>query len=109
MNRSNEKIIFVCKSHGNYRNNEYNNVINDIDNSINLDLLLVKKYPNLIFEINIILICDNCFTNIIINENMSNNIKIYNIFRPYQININITNPDYFNKLCKNFLINLCFK
>ena len=96
---SNEKIIFVRKSHGSHHHNEYNNVVNDIDDAKNLDLLLLKKYPNLIYEIHLILICDNCFTNIIINENNSNNIKIHNISRPYPTNVNVTNPDYFDELC----------
>jgi hypothetical protein len=95
---SNEKIIFVRKSHGSHHHNEYNNVINDIDDAVKLDLLLLKKYPNLIYEIHVILICDKCFTNI--NENMSNNIIIHNISRPYPINVDVTNPDYFNELCK---------
>ena len=43
----NEKITFVRKSHGSHHHKEYNNVINDIDDAINLDLLLLKKYPNL--------------------------------------------------------------
>lgn len=97
---SNEKIIFVRKSHGYHHHGEYNNVINDIDDAINLDLLLTKKYPNLIYEIHVILICDKCFTNIKINENISNNIKIHNISRPYPPNVNITNPSYFNEFCK---------
>jgi hypothetical protein len=100
---SNEKIIFVRKSHGSHHHNEYN-VTNDIDDAINLDLLLLKKYPNLIYEIHVILICDNCFTNIILNENISNNIKIHNISRPYPINVNVTNPDYFDELCKRIFI-----
>ena len=66
---SNEKITFVRKSHGSHHHNEYDNVVNDIDDAINLYLLLLKKYPNLIYEIHVILICDKCFTNIIINEN----------------------------------------
>lgn len=31
---------------------------------------------------------------------MSNNIIIHNISRPYPINVNVTNPDYFDELCK---------
>lgn len=96
----NEKIIFVRKSHGSHHHNEYDNVINDIDDSINLEQLLLKKYPNLKYEIHVILICDKCFTNVNINENISNNIKIHNIARPYPVNVNITNPYYFNELCK---------
>ena len=95
---SNEKIIFVLKSHGSHHHNEYNNVINDIDDAVELDLLLRKKYPDLIYEIHVILICDKCFTNI--NEDISNNIIIHNISRPYPINVNVTNPDYFDELCK---------
>ena len=105
---SNEKIIFVRKSHGSHHHGEYNNVINDIDDAINLDLLLLKKYPNLIYEIHVILICDKCFTNIEINENISNNIKIHNISRPYPINVNVTNPEYFNKLCKKIFSQSAF-
>ncbi len=97
---SNEKIIFVRKSHGSHHHTEYDNVINDIDDAINLDLLLLTKYPNLKYEIHVILICNKCFTDVIINENISNNIKIHNIARPYPININVTNPDYFDELCK---------
>jgi len=97
---SNEKIIFIRKSHGIHHHDEYDNVINDIDDAINLDSLLCKKYPNLTYEIHVILICDKCFTNLIINENISNNIKIHNISRPYPIDIDITNPDYFVEFCK---------
>jgi len=95
-----EKIIFVRKSHGFHHHNEYDNIINDVDDAINLDLLLLQKYPNLEYEIHVILICDKCFTNVITNEKISNNIKIHNISRPYPINVNITNPDYFDELCK---------
>jgi hypothetical protein len=101
---SNEKIIFVRKSHGSHHHNEYNNVINDIDDAVKLDLLLLKKYPNLIYEIHVILICDKCFTNINEYDNISNNIIIHNISRPYPINVNVTNPDYFNELCKKKLL-----
>ena len=101
---SDEKIIFVRKSHGSHHHIEYNNVINDIDDMINLDILLSTKYTNLIYEIHIILICDKCFTNMVINENIPNNIKIHNISKPYPINVNITNPDYFDELCRNIFI-----
>jgi hypothetical protein len=97
---SNEKLIFVRKSHGSHHHSEYDNVVNDIDDAINLDLLLLKKYPDLKYEIHVILICDKCFTNVIKNEGISDNIKIHNISRPYPTNVNMTNPDYFNELCK---------
>lgn len=100
LENSTEKIIFLRKSHGIHHHNEYNNVINDIDDAINLDILLKDKYPNLMYEINVILICHKCYNNIIINPNISNNIKIHNISRPYPNNVNITNPDYFDNLCK---------
>lgn len=103
---TNEKIIFVRKSHGSHHHNGYNNVINDVDDAINLDSLLMKKYPNLIYEIHVILICDNCFTNIIIDENISNNIKIHNISRPYPENVDVTNPDYFDEFCKKLFSSL---
>jgi hypothetical protein len=105
---SNEKIIFVRKSHGSHHHGEYDNVVNDIDDAINLDLLLFKKYPNLIYEIHVILICDNCFTNIAINENISNNIKIHNISTPYPINVNVTNQDYIYELCKKIFSQSAF-
>jgi len=95
-----EKIIFVRKSHGSHHHGEYNNVVNDIDDIIKLDLLLLKKYPHLKYEIHLILICDHCFENIEIDENISNNIKIHNISKPYPIDINVTNPDYFDEYCK---------
>lgn len=97
---SNEKIIFVRKSHGNHHHNEYKNVTDDVDDAINLDLLFKEKYPNLIYEIHVMLVCDKCFMNTKINENISTNIKIYNLTRPCPVNANITNPDYFDDLCK---------
>jgi hypothetical protein len=99
---TNEKIIFVRKSHGIHHHSEYNNVINDIDDAKRLDILLSKKYPHLKYEINVILICDRCFTNTI-NENVSNNIKIHNIARPYPSNVNFTNPDFFDDFCEKEL------
>lgn len=97
---SNEKIIFVRKSHGNNHHNEYDNVMNDVDDAINLDLLLIKKYPNLIYEIHVILICSNCFANTIINKNISNNIKIHNISKTYPTNLHYTDLNYLNNFCK---------
>jgi hypothetical protein len=97
---SNEKIIFIRKSHGEHHHKEYNNIINDIDDTINLDILFKEKYPNLIYEIHLFLICGDCFVNVKY-ENSSSNIKIYNISRPYPTNINVTNPEYFDELCKN--------
>ena len=96
---SNEKITFVRKSHGSHHHDEYNNVVNDIDDAVKLDLLLSKKYPKLIYEIHVILICDKCFTNININKTDSDNVIIHNISRPYPINVNVTNPVYFDELC----------
>ena len=40
---SNEKIIFVRKSHGSHHHNEYNNVINDIDDAVKLDYYYLKN------------------------------------------------------------------
>lgn len=97
----NEKIIFVRKSHGSHHHKEYNNIVNDIDDAIKLDLLLLKKYPSLRYEIHVILICDKCFTNTNTNDSTSNNVTIHNISRPYPINVNMTNPNYFDELCKN--------
>lgn len=97
---SKEKIFFVRKSHGMHHHNQFTNVINDIDDAINLNKLLINKYSNLTFEIHVILICDKCFNNVKLNENISNNIKIHNISRPYPNNVNVTNPDYFDDFCK---------
>ena len=98
---NNEKLIFVRKSHGEHHHREHNNIVDDIDDAINLDTLLKNKYPLLEYEINVILICDICFTNNKKDYNISENIKIHNIARPYPSNINVTNPDYFDHLCKN--------
>lgn len=102
----NEKIIFVRKSHGSHHHKEYNNVMNDIDDAIQLDLLLTKKYPNLQYEIHVILICDLCFTDTS-SQNISQNIKTHNISRPYPPNVNITNPYYFDELCKEIFRHYC--
>ena len=97
---SKEKIIFVRRSHGIHHHNEYDNVKDDIIDIKNLDILLSTKYPNLIYEIHLILICNKCYTNTIINKTISNNIKIHNILKECPINIDIKNPDYFDNLCK---------
>ena len=97
LEESNDKITFIRKSHGSHHHKEYT-VTNDIDDAINLDQLLSKKYPTLQYEIHVILICDECFTGVI-NETHLNTI-IHNISRPYPVNINATNPDYFDELCE---------
>ena len=64
LERTTDKITFVRKSHGSHHHSEYKNVVNDIDDMIKLDLLLSERYPNLVYDIHIILICDRCFSNI---------------------------------------------
>ena len=107
---SNEKIVFVRKSHGSHhhttidKRNKYTqdpiNLCNDIQDAKKLDLLLCEKYPNLEYEIHVILICDKCFTNVNIDESISHNIRIHNVSRPYPENVNMTNPYYFDDICK---------
>jgi hypothetical protein len=101
LERTTDKITFVRKSHGSHHHSEYKNVVNDIDDMINLNLLLSKRYPSLVYEIHIILICDKCFTGITTYKNLPTNIKIYNISRPYPVNVDVTNPYYFDELCNN--------
>jgi hypothetical protein len=99
----NEKITFIRKSHGSHHHKEYSPITNDIDDAIQLEVLLSNKYPNLDYEIHVILICDACFMNIEIPTPISDKIKIHNISRPYPENINVTNPDYFDEFCKKYL------
>lgn len=96
-----EKIMFVRKSHGEHHHGEYNNITDDIDDAIKLDILFKEKYPHLNYEIHVILICGNCFMNQMNHEHISSNIKIHNVARPYPPNINPTNPDYFDEVCRN--------
>jgi hypothetical protein len=55
---------------------------------------LSEKYPNLIYEIWVTLICGKCFNPAMTYTTLSKNIKIYNISVP----TNISSPIYDNTL-----------
>jgi hypothetical protein len=99
---SSEKLIFVRKSHGQHNHCEHGNiVVDDIDDMIKLDELLAKKYPLLDYEINLFLICDNCYSNLAKEYKHSDKLKIHNIARPYPPNVNMTFPYYFEECVTN--------
>jgi hypothetical protein len=96
-----EKITFVRKGHAFHHHEEINKHTNnckyiiksDITDSEELDLILQQKFPNLKYEIIVILVCDKCFDNKKEYISISNNIKIYNISSR-----NVDNEKY-NNLC----------
>lgn len=100
-----EKIIFIRKSHGSHHHDEYNNIIDDIEDAKKLNEMLESKYHNLTFEIHVILICDKCFMGRSVDKGIYSNIFIHNISRPYPYNVNCTNPDYFDDLCRKIFAN----
>ena len=81
-----EKVVFVRKGHAFHHHNEQNNRFNiiksDIQDAEDLDVVLKEKYPNLNFEIIVILVCGKCFHSDEKYESASKNIKIYNISTP---------------------------
>lgn len=93
---SNEKVVFVRKSHSNHHHGEYNHLTNDIDDMIELDKLLKNTYPNLDYEIIVVITCETCFVE---KRDVPNTIKIHDISKTF-----MQNPDYnFNELCKKIL------
>jgi hypothetical protein len=98
---SNEKITFVRKGHAFHHHEEINKhknnsnciIKSDITDAKDLDLILQHKYPNLNYEIIVILVCGKCFDSKKEYISTSNNIKIYNISSPH-----VDNEKY-NNLC----------
>lgn len=97
---TNEKIFFLRKGHGAHNHGEHNNNIlkNEITDAEDLDNILKEKYPNLNYEIIVILICGNCFNMEKIYTSSSKNIKIYNI------SMTIIDDKIFNDLCSSLFI-----
>ena len=87
---SNEKIVFLRKSHGQHHHNEYN-IKNDIEDAEELDNILTNNYPNLQYTIVVALICGHCFNSNICYTSTSKNVNIYNI-------ANIHPPDYYTTI-----------
>jgi hypothetical protein len=97
---SDEKIIFLRKGHGSHNHGENNNDIlkNEVTDAEELDNILKEKYPNLNYEIIVILICGNCFNSEEIYSSCSKNIKIYNI------SMQVVDDKFFNDLCSSLFI-----
>jgi hypothetical protein len=97
---TNEKIFFLRKGHGSHNHGEHNNNIlkNEVTDAEDLDNILKEKYPNLNYEIIVILICGNCFNAEKIYTSSSKNIKIYNI------SMTIIDDKFFNDLCSTLFV-----
>ena len=99
---SQEHIIFLRKGHSPHHHKEHNCKYNDIKNDLidaeDLDIVLQEKYPNLKYEIVVILICGRCFNKEDNYTTNSKNIKIYNISMPAMDN------NKFNSLCTDLFI-----
>jgi ribosome-binding ATPase YchF (GTP1/OBG family) len=86
LQKSENKVIFIRKTHMNHHHNEIKNFfgqdqINDeVEEAEKLDVLLQTKYPTLDFQIVIILACDLCYcdNNKITYTTKSTNIIIEN-------------------------------
>jgi len=105
---SNEKIIFFRKGHAHHHHSEQlettDSIIkSDIKDAEDLDTLLKDKYPNLSYEIIVILICGTCFDSSKTYESYSKNIRIFNITVPDIIN-NMSFINEYNNLCKKILL-----
>ena len=96
---SNEDIIFCRKGHSchhHYDHNEkYYNITNDIDDVEKLNIILLKKYPNLKYKIIVILLCYKCFNSFETYKSDSDKIEIYNIASPQ------VNKTTFENCCRN--------
>jgi len=88
LQKSENKVIFIRKTHMNHHHNEIKKFFNEdkIKNEIieaeKLDILLQTKYPNLEFQIILILACELCY----LDNNYtskSKNIIIENISKKY--------------------------
>jgi hypothetical protein len=94
---SNEKLVFLRKSHGQHHHNEYT-IKNYIDDAEELDTILNNKYPNLKYIIVVVLICGHCFKSNIFYKSKSSNIKIYNISNIHPSNHYTTIPPQFEDI-----------
>ena len=80
---SSEKITFCrkghCCHHHNEHNGQYKDITSDIEDAEKLDAVISNKYPDLVYEIHIILVCGKCFDSNANYNCTSKNITIYNI------------------------------
>ena len=94
---SNERLVFLRKSHGQHHHNEYI-IKNDIDDAEELDNILTNQYPNLKYTIVVALICGHCFNSNIGYKSYSKNIKIHNIAKIHPPDHYTTIPPLFENL-----------
>jgi hypothetical protein len=90
LENSQEKIIFIRKGHMEYHHTEYeNDIVCDIADAIQLDKVLIEKYPKLNYKIHVISTCSICskFQQSYDYDNLSSNLHFHNL--DY-------NPDYEN-------------
>lgn len=96
---SKEEIIFCRKGHACHHHSEhdgkYSEIINDIDDTEKLDIILQNKYPQLKYKIIVILVCGRCFKSKETYISKSDKIQIYNIATPEANHYN------FQKLVRN--------
>lgn len=98
LENSEEKITFVRKGHAYHNHKECDQIKNDLLDAEELDFYLKSKYPNLKFEIIVILACGSCFNPNINYTTLSEGVRIYNIATP-----NVDDDKYIN-LCKEIFI-----
>jgi hypothetical protein len=94
LENSEEKITFVRKGHAYHHHKECEQIKNDLLDAEELDFYLKSKYPNLKFEIIVILVCGSCFDSNANYTIISDDIKVYNIATP------IVDNDKYKNLCK---------
>jgi len=98
LEKSEEKVTFVRKGHAYHHHTECDQIKNDLLDAEELELYLKSKYPNLKFEIIVILVCGSCFNPNVNYTTLSECVKIYNIATP-----NVDDDKYIN-LCKEIFI-----
>jgi len=94
-----EEITFFRKGHACHHHSEhdgkYSDILNDIDDTEKLDIILQNKYPQLKYKIIVVLVCDRCFNPNQTYISKSDKIQIYNIATPE------ANHYIFQNLCRN--------
>jgi len=87
-----DSIYFLRKGHA-FHNHSENSIKNDIEDAEELDSILAIKYPNLKYEIIVVLMCGSCFDSTKEYISKSTKVKVYNRSTP------IVNDKLFIDVC----------
>ena len=97
-----DKVVFVRKGHCPHHHHEHKVVADEIQEAKRLDAVLRKRFPQLDYEIRVILLCHRCKTSEPLPPSLQSphSIQVEDIAIPWPAGADLTNPPHFDACCR---------